>query len=340
MANIIVTGGAGYIGSHTCKALALSGHTPVTYDNLSTGNRWAVRWGPLEEGDILDEARLAAVFARYRPRAVMHFAAASLVGESVREPALYYAANVRGGLNVLDACRAADCRAVVMSSTCAVYGTPARLPITEATPTDPINPYGASKLMLERILADYRRAYGIASLALRFFNAAGADADGEIGERRPSESHLVPLVLDAVTGLRPPVTVLGTDYPTPDGTAVRDYLHVSDIADVHLRALAHLEADGEGGAINIGAGQGASVNEVIAMAEAVTGRSVPRRAGARRPGDPPVLVADAEAATRLLGPGLLPRSDLATIVANAWAWQSSEAYMRTFKAAGASAAGT
>lgn len=335
MANIIVTGGAGYIGSHTCKALARAGHTPIAFDNLSTGNRWAVRWGPLEEGDILDEARLAAVFARYRPRAVLHFAAASLVGESMREPALYYAANVRGGINVLDACRAANCRAFVLSSTCAVYGTPARVPITEATPTDPINPYGASKLMLERVLADYRRAYGIASLALRFFNAAGADADAEIGERRPTESHLIPLVLDAVTGLRPPLTILGTDYPTPDGTAVRDFLHVSDIADIHLRALAHLEGGGEGGAVNIGTGNGASVREIIAMAERVTGRPVPHRLGSRRPGDPPVLVADAEAATRLLGPDLLPRSDLATIVENAWAWHKSPAYARTFELAGA-----
>lgn len=332
MANVIVTGGAGYIGSHACKALAEAGHTPVTYDNLSTGNRWAVRWGPLEEGDLLDEERLAAVFERYAPAAVLHFAAVSLVGESVADPELYYDVNVRGGFNVLTACRRAGCRHLIFSSTCAVYGTPERLPITEGMPTEPINPYGASKAMLERMLADYGAAYGLTFVTLRFFNAAGADAGGEIGERRTRESHLIPLVIDAVTGLRPPLTVLGTDYETPDGMAVRDYLHVSDMADLHLRALDHLVKGGESAVLNVGTGRGASVGEVIAMVEEVTGRTVPRTLGPRRPGDPPVLVADAEAATRLLGPDLLPRSDLRTIVESAWAWQSSPFYAQAVAA--------
>lgn len=330
MTNILVTGGAGYIGSHTCKALARAGYTPITYDNLSSGNRWAVQWGPLEEGDLLDEARLAAVFARHAPVAVMHFAARSLVGESMRNPALYYSANVHGGLNLLNACRAAGCGHLIMASSCAVYGTPPRMPIVETTPPAPINPYGASKLMLERMLADFDAAHGQTFVALRFFNAAGADEDGEIGERRPQETHLIPLVLDAVTGRRPPLTVLGEDYPTPDGTAVRDYLHVGDMAGLHLRALDRLLSGGESAVLNIGTGHGASVRQVIEMAEEVTGRPVPHVRGPRRPGDPPTLVADATAAERLLGRNLLPRSTLRTILQTAWNWHSSPAYADTW----------
>lgn len=326
MANIVVTGGAGYIGSHACKALAAAGHTPITYDNLSSGNRWAVRWGPLEEGDLLDSVRLAAVFERYAPRAVIHFAALSLVGQSVEVPELYYDVNVRGGLNLLEACRTAGCRHLVMASSCAVYGMPPRMPITEAMPLAPINPYGASKQMLERILADYEAAHGLTFVALRFFNASGADPDGEIGEQRPHETHLIPLVLDAVAGRRPPLTVMGDDYDTPDGTAVRDYVHVADMADIHVRALDRLLAGGPSAVLNIGSGRGASVREVIAMAEEVTGRKVPHVVGARRPGDPPVLVADARAAERLLGPRLMPRSDLATILATAWGWHQGSAH--------------
>ena len=331
---VLVTGGAGYVGSQAAKALAAAGYVPVVYDDLRRGNRWAVRYGPLVEAPLEDRAALEAAMRAHAVTGVMHFAAYAYIGESLADPSLYLRNNVMASLNVLDAMVAAGVDALIVSSTCAVYGIPPTLPITEATPLDPINTYGATKAMLEEACRWYGAAHGLRTVALRYFNAAGADADGEIGERRPQESHLVPLVLDAVTGRRPPVTVLGTDYPTADGTAVRDYLHVSDIADVHLAALAHLEAGGEGGAINIGTGHGASVKEVIAMAEEVTGRPVPHRTGPRRAGDPPVLVADAAAATRLLGPGLFARSDLATIVADAWAWQSGEAYARTFAGAG------
>jgi UDP-arabinose 4-epimerase len=228
---VIVTGGAGYVGSHTCKALAARGYLPVTYDNLSIGNRWAVRWGPLERGDILDAGRLHDVFKRHRPAGVLHFAALALVGESMEVPGLYYRTNVTGAQTVLDACRIHDVPAFVFSSTCAVYGVPSALPIAEETPPHPIHPYGASKLMVERILDDYEKAYGLRFMALRYFNAAGADPDGEIGETRDVETHLIPLALDALLGRRPPLRIFGEDYPTPDGTAIRDYIHVSDLAD-------------------------------------------------------------------------------------------------------------
>ena len=327
---ILVTGGAGYIGSHAAKALAGAGYTPVTFDSLATGNRWAVRWGPLEVGDILDAARLHDVFKAYRPAGVMHFAALALVGESVRAPHLYYRANVAGALNLIDACRIHDVGAFVLSSTCAIYGTPAALPIAEDAPKQPINPYGASKLMAERILADYGAAHGLRSVALRYFNAAGADPDGEIGERRDVETHLVPLALDAITGRRAPLQVLGTDYPTADGTAVRDYIHVVDLAAAHVRALDYLLAGGGSRALNLGSGRGWSVNEVIATAERVTGRRVPRTVAPRRPGDPPALVADPAAAKALLGDDLTQRSSLESIVATAWRWQTGPAYARTF----------
>lgn len=317
---VIVTGGAGYIGSHACKALAAAGYRPVTYDNLSIGNRWAVRWGPLERGDILDGARLGEVFKAHRPVGVLHFAALALVGESVQAPGLYYRTNVTGAVAVLDACRLHDVPAFVFSSTCAVYGAPDRIPIDEATPTRPINPYGASKLMVERILEDYDAAYGLRHMALRYFNAAGADPDGEIGERRDVETHLVPLALDAILGRRPPLNILGDDYATPDGTAIRDYIHVSDLAEAHVRALDHLLAGGASRKINLGVGQGYSVRQVLDAAAEVAGRPVPHALAPRRPGDPPELVADPRAAFALLGQDLTARSSLARIIETAWAW--------------------
>lgn len=317
---VLVTGGAGYIGSHACKALAAAGYRPVTYDNLSIGNRWAVRWGPLERGDILDATRLGEVFKAHRPVGVLHFAALALVGESVQEPGLYYRTNVSGAVTVLDACRLHDVKAFVFSSTCAVYGAPERLPIDEATPTRPINPYGASKLMVERILDDYDAAYGLRHMALRYFNAAGADPDGEIGEMRDVETHLVPLALDAILGRRPPLNILGDDYATPDGTAVRDYIHVSDLAAAHVRALDLLLGGAPSRKLNLGVGQGYSVRQVLDAAAAVAGRPVPHALAPRRPGDPPELVADPRAAFALLGQDLTARSSLAHIIETAWAW--------------------
>lgn len=322
---VIVTGGAGYIGSHTCKALAARGYVPVTYDNLSIGNRWAVRWGPLEQGDILDASRLHNVFKDHRPIGVLHFAALALVGESMQVPELYYRTNVTGAQNVLDACRIHDVPAFVFSSTCAVYGMPDQVPIGEQTPTAPINPYGASKLMVERILDDYAMAHGLRHMSLRYFNAAGADPDAEIGETRDVETHLVPLALDAILGRRPPLRIFGDDYPTPDGTAIRDYIHVSDLADAHVRALDLLLEGGASRKINLGTGRGYSVRQVLDAAAEVAGRTVPHEIAPRRPGDPAELVADPRVARALFGDDLMQRSDLACIIQTAWAWHAREA---------------
>ena len=319
---VLVTGGAGYVGSHACKALALAGFTPVTFDNFSTGNRWAVRFGPLEPGDILDLATLHLAFKRHRPIAVMHFAGAALVGESMREPAFYWRQNLAGTLNLVETCRIHEVGAFVFSSTCAVYGTPERVPIDEEAPKAPINPYGASKLAAERLLADAATAYGLRFAALRYFNAAGADPEGEIGEYRPVETHLIPLLLDAVLGLRPPLQIMGTDYPTPDGTAIRDYVHVADLAVAHVRALEHLLAGGDSLVCNLGTGEGHSVRQVIEAAERITGRPVPRVEAPRRPGDPPRLVADpglARERYRLLPSNL---AGLERILETAWAWHA------------------
>lgn len=319
---VLVTGGAGYIGSHACKALAAAGYRPVTYDNLSLGNRWAVRWGPLEHGDILDVHRLNEVFNTYRPVGVLHFAALALVGESMEAPSLYYRTNVTGAVHLLDACRTHKVPAFVFSSTCAIYGVPGRLPIAEETDRQPINPYGASKLMVERILDDYDMAYGLRHIALRYFNAAGADSDGELGEAREIETHLVPLALDAILGRRPPLRIFGDDYPTTDGTAVRDYIHVTDLAEAHVRALnLLLEGKGPSRKLNLGTGDGFSVRQVLDAAAAVAGRPVPHSIAPRRPGDPPELVADPRTALALLGDDLTARSSIENIVGTAWAWR-------------------
>lgn len=324
MNKIIVTGGAGYIGSHACKYLASSGYVPVTYDNLATGNRWAVRWGPFEEGDILDRDRLAAVFAAHRPIGVMHFAAASLVAESVARPELYYRINVAGGLNVVEMCARNPPAVFILSSTCAVYGNPARVPIGENEPLQPINPYGTSKMMLERALADIAAASRMPRMTLRYFNAAGAD--GEIGECRPVETHLIPLALDAAAGRRPPLALFGSDYPTPDGTAVRDYIHVADLARAHVQALERLLGGGSSGTVNLGTGRGASVRDILTTVETVTGSAVPHSLAPRRTGDAAALVADPAHARSLLGRELTPMSDLRSIVESAWAWQSHPLY--------------
>jgi UDP-arabinose 4-epimerase len=321
MSTVLVTGGAGYIGSHACKALAKAGYTPVVYDNLVYGHEWAVKWGPLERGDILDGERLAEVIAAHRPTAVMHFAAFAYVGESVTNPAKYYRNNVQGTLTLLDAMRQAGLERLVFSSSCATYGVPATTPIREDAPQAPINPYGASKLMVERILADCRTAYGLASVALRYFNAAGADPEGEIGEAHDPESHLIPLALDVAAGDRPHVVINGDDYATPDGTCIRDYVHVSDIAEAHVLALAALEAGcALQPAYNLGGGAALSVAEVIGAASLAAGRNIPVVVGPRRPGDPPVLTADAARAIADLGwrPAYPKIED---IIAHAWAWR-------------------
>lgn len=318
MARILVTGGAGYIGSHCCKALAKEGHEPVVFDNFVTGHREAVRWGPLIEGDLRNADMISDAMRSLRPDAVLHFAALALVGESVALPERYYATNVLGSLNLLQAMRGAGVDRLVFSSTCAVYGEPDRVPMTEDLPRRPINPYGSTKLACEMMMEDFGAAHRIRSVRLRYFNAAGADPAAEIGERHDPESHLIPLVLDAALGRRPVIAIFGTDYPTSDGSAVRDYIHVMDLADAHLAALRHLIEGGSSAALNLGRGSGASVREVIRTVEEVTGRSVPVEEAPRRSGDPPVLVADPARAERLLN--WRAEKELVTMVEDAWRW--------------------
>ncbi len=319
MARVLVTGGAGYIGSHACKALAAAGHEPVVYDDLSTGHADAVKWGPLEQGDILDGARLDAAIAKHRPDLVMHFAAFAYVGESVSDPARYYRNNVEGSLSLLRAMLRGGVGAIVFSSTCATYGVPERLPITEDTPQAPINPYGFTKLCVERALADHAHAYGLRYAAMRYFNAAGADPDGELGERHDPETHAIPLALKAAFGTAPAFRVFGTDYDTPDGSALRDYIHVSDLATAHVAAIEHLARDGESGAFNLATGRATSVLEILAAVEAVTGHAVPAIREARRAGDPPALYAVAEKARKVLG--WEPRfTEIRDVIATAAPW--------------------
>ncbi len=319
--SILVTGGAGYVGSHACKALAAAGYRPVVYDNLSRGHRQAVRWGPFVEGDLHDGARLATALSAHGVTAVMHFAAFAYVGESVADPEAYYANNLGGTLALLGAMRKTRVETIVFSSTCAVYGVPDTLPIGETTAKAPLNPYGETKLAIERALHWYAGAYGTRYAALRYFNAAGADPQGEIGEDHEPETHLIPLILRAALGSGDPIQIYGTDYPTRDGTAIRDYIHVSDLADAHVRALGHLAAGGDSAVLNLGTGRGHSVREVIAAVERIGGRKVPQREAARRPGDPPELVADPALALSRLG--WQPcHSDLDTIIATALAWET------------------
>jgi UDP-arabinose 4-epimerase len=319
---VLVTGGAGYIGSHACKVLARAGYRPVVFDDLSRGHRESVRWGPLVEGNLAERGKLAAALDRHRVSVVMHFAAYAYVGESVTDPALYYANNLGGSLALLESMREVGVDKIVFSSTCATYGNPAQVPIRETMPQLPVNPYGETKLAIERALHWYGEAYGLRWVSLRYFNAAGADPESEIGEWHEPETHLVPLVLEAALGERPQIDIYGTDYPTPDGTAIRDYIHVQDLAEAHLRALERLSAGGQSAALNLGTGRGHSVREVIRTAEAVSGKSIPCRETARRPGDPPILVADPSLAAELLA-WRAQVSDLDTIVRTALAWHVS-----------------
>lgn len=320
MTRVLVTGGAGYVGSHACKALHQAGVTPVVFDNLSRGVRQAVRYGPLVEGDLCDRAALDAALAAHRPVAVLHFAALAYVGESVTQPLLYHRTNAVGTLTLLEAMAAAGVRTLVFSSTCATYGIPEHVPITEEHPQHPVNPYGASKLAAERMIADAAAAGLVQAVMLRYFNAAGADPAGEIGENHTPETHLIPLVLDAILGRIAQVQVNGDDYDTPDGTCVRDYIHVSDLADAHVRALRYLLDGGETVALNLGNGRGASVRDVIQTAERVTGRRAPVAVGPRRIGDPPVLIGDATRAREVLG-WRPARGTLDLQIGDAWRWR-------------------
>lgn len=322
MARVLVTGGAGYIGSHCAKALVKAGHEVVVFDNFVFGHREFVRWGPLHEGDVRDARALEAVFSSYAFDAVMHFAALTYVGQSVTAPGAFYDVNVNGTRVLLDAMIRSGVGAIVFSSTCAIYGAPEAVPMTEATPLDPINPYGFTKLACERMMDDFGRAYGLKSARLRYFNAAGADPDEEIGEDHDPETHLIPLVLDAAMGRRPFIEIFGTDYPTRDGTAIRDYVHVGDLATAHVAALDRLLNGGTSLSINLGTGQGASVREVIDAARVVTAEAIPARESPRRAGDSPMLVADAGNARTLLG-WSPRRSDLETILVDAWRWHST-----------------
>ena len=318
-ATILVTGGAGYIGSHACKALAKAGYLPVTYDNLVYGHRWAVKWGPLEEGDIADRLRLESVVKKYRPFAVMHFAAYAYVGESVEDPSKYYHNNVLGTMTLLEAMRSCAIDKIIFSSTCATYGVPERIPIPEEHPQNPINPYGRTKLMIEWILEDFAPSYDLKYVSLRYFNAAGADPDAEIGEEHNPETHLIPLVLDTALGKRDHIKIYGADYDTPDGTCIRDYIHVTDLADAHLLALEYLLNGGKNESFNIGNGNGFSVREVISTAMKVTGCDIPYMKSERREGDPPILISSSDKIQIKMGWKPVFYS-LDSIVETAWRW--------------------
>ena len=318
---MLVTGGAGYIGSHAAKALARAGNNVVVYDNLAAGHRDAAKYGDFVQGDILDFATLQETMKKFSVDAVMHFAAFLDVGESVREPAKYYVNNVAGAVTVLNAMAACRIGSIVFSSTCATYGEPSETPITEAHPQKPINSYGESKLAVERALPHYERAYGIHWIALRYFNAAGADPDGELGEDHHPEIHVIPRAIDAAHGGEG-LKIFGDDYPTPDGTCLRDYIHVTDLADAHVRALQTLISTGASDAYNLGTGTPQSVRGIIASVERVTGKRVPWTLAPRRPGDPAVLYASAEKARRAFG--WTPKyPSIDDIVRTAWKWRQA-----------------
>ncbi len=327
MTTVLVTGGAGYIGSHACKALARDGYTPVTFDNLSTGWRDAVKFGPLEEGELSDRSRLDEVFAKHKPAAILHFAALSQVGESMADPGLYWRHNVLSSLTLLEAAVAAGCLNFVFSSTCATYGDQDGVVLDESSHQRPINAYGGSKRAIEDMLQDFGVAYGLRHVIFRYFNVAGADPDGEVGEFHQPETHLVPLMLDAISGRRAELTLHGTDYDTPDGTCIRDYVHVMDLVDAHVLGLKWLEAGKHNEVFNLGTGTGFSVREVVDHSAAVTNRPVPMTEGPRRPGDCVKLVSGSEKAEQLLG-WRPDKSDLRTIISDAWRWHQNGGYAR------------
>jgi UDP-arabinose 4-epimerase len=313
---VLVVGGAGFIGSHTAKLLSRQGYEPVVYDNLSTGHRAAVRWGTFVEGDILDTTRLVATIEEHSPVAMIHFAASAYVGESVEDPAKYYRNNVGGTQSLLDACRLTGARNVIFSSSCATYGIPGRLPIGEGEAQHPINPYGRTKLIAEQMLADYSAAYGLRYVALRYFNACGADLDGELDESHDPETHLIPRAMMAAAGTIDFLEVYGDDYDTPDGTCIRDFIHVADLARGHVLAVEHLVNGGANLAVNLGTGRGTSIKKIVDAIGRLTGRNVPVETRTRRAGDPPVLYADPSFAAEKLGFRAV-YSDLETIIRSA-----------------------
>ncbi|MCR8548747.1 UDP-glucose 4-epimerase GalE [Salipiger sp. P9] len=327
MTHVLVTGGAGYIGSHACKVLNAAGFTPVTYDNLVTGWQDAVKFGPFERGELSDRARLDEVFAKYRPAAVMHFAALSQVGEAMSEPGRYWRNNVEGSLTLIEAATAANCLNFVFSSTCATYGEHDNVVLDETTPQEPLNAYGASKRAVENILRDFEAAYGLRHVIFRYFNVAGADPEGEVGEHHRPETHLIPVMLEAIVGTRPALTIHGEDYDTPDGTCIRDYVHVMDLVDAHLLGLKWLRDGKPSRVFNLGTGKGFSVREVVEASRAVTNREVPYSIGPRRAGDATKLVSGSTRAAAELGwaPG---RSTMAEMIADAWRWHRNGHYDR------------
>ena len=322
---ILVCGGAGYIGSHTNKELNVRGYETVVFDNLVYGHREAVKWGEFVHGDLANIEDIEKAFEGRRIDAVIHFAAFAYVGESVKEPEKYYFNNVSNTLNLLSVMRKHGCDKIIFSSTCATYGEPEKTPITEDMPQNPINPYGATKLMVERIRKDYRAAYGINFAVLRYFNAAGCDPEGEIGESHTPETHIIPLVLDAASGKREDIKVFGTDFPTHDGSCIRDYIHVTDLADAHIKALEYLNCGGESDFFNLGNAKGTSVLEVVDAVKRVTGKSFKVTLADRREGDPAILVGSAEKAAEILG--WVPQyGDIDTIVSHAWNWHENAEY--------------
>lgn len=325
MQNIIVTGGAGYIGSHACKALKAAGYTPITIDNLITGWRDAVKFGPFEQVDLCDRDQLDPIFEKYKPAAVMHFAALSQVGESMKEPEKYWRNNVLGSLNLIEACVKHDVKNFVFSSTCATYGDQDNVVLDENSTQLPINSYGASKKAVEEILWNMEQAYDLNSVIFRYFNVAGADPDGEIGEFHQPETHLVPLILQAIDGQRDALTIFGTDYETPDGTCIRDYVHVCDLVDAHILGLRHLEGGGASSVFNLGTGSGFSVRAMIKEAGAITNRPVPVVEGDRRPGDCTKLVSGSQKAKDVLGWNP-QRSTPKEMITDAWRWHNSGNY--------------
>ena len=320
--NVLVTGDAGYIGSHTAKALVHAGFIPVVFDNLSRGNRWALKFGEFAEGDLSDKVRIRQVLAKHKIEAVIHFAAYINVGESVPHPELYFRNNTANALTLLEAMHEENVRRIVFSSTAAVYGDPQTPILPETHPKNPVNPYGESKLAVENMLKWFSPAFPLGYVALRYFNASGADPDGEVGEAHDPETHLIPRIIFAAQGKLDAIDVFGTDYETADGTAIRDYVHVLDLADAHIRALGYLEQGGASTAFNLGSGRGFSVKEVIDMVEKVSGRKVPVRYGPRRAGDPPMLIADSTRANEILG--WKAQYSLEEIVRTAWNWHSKQ----------------
>lgn len=325
MANVLVTGGAGYIGSHACKALAAAGFTPVTFDNFVTGWRDAVKFGPMIEGDLLNRAQIDAAFAQYKPVAVMHFAALSQVGDSMNQPGVYWRNNVQGSLNLIEAAVEAECKNFVFSSTCATYGDQDNVVLDENSVQLPINAYGASKRAIEDILRDFEVAYGLKNVIFRYFNVAGADPEGEVGEFHQPETHLVPLMLDAIDGKRDALTIFGTDYDTPDGTCIRDYVHVCDLIDAHVLGLNWLLEGKPSRVFNLGTGTGFSVREVVDHSGEVTNRAVPVKEGARRPGDCTKLVSGSTRAMAELG-WSPKRSTMSQMISDAWRWHQTGHY--------------